>query len=87
MSPWLQTYEALKSYIASHGHLPDKHVVENRGLLNWAKYQRRRLRAGTMDAEQARLFTELLATRSTAHTGGRRRKVMPDSDPELGLDF
>ena len=33
---WLANYDALKEYIALHGHLPDKHRVEFRGLLNWA---------------------------------------------------
>ena len=35
-SNWYQNYEALKAYILERGHLPDKHVVENRALLNWA---------------------------------------------------
>ena len=35
---WYQNYEALKVYILQRGHLPDKHVVENRALLSWAKY-------------------------------------------------
>ena len=35
-SNWYQNYEALKDYILERGHLPDKHVVENRALLNWA---------------------------------------------------
>ena len=30
---WLANYEALKAYIDEHHHLPDKHKVENRGLL------------------------------------------------------
>ena len=33
-SNWYQNYEALKAYILERGHLPDKHVVENRALLN-----------------------------------------------------
>lgn len=35
---WLTNYEALKAYIDEHHHLPDKHKVENRGLLNFSKY-------------------------------------------------
>ena len=37
---WLANYEALKVYIDEHHHLPDKHKVENRGLLNFSKYTR-----------------------------------------------
>ena len=37
-SKWYQNYEALKAYILERGHLPDKHVVENRALLLEALY-------------------------------------------------
>ena len=72
---WHQNYEALKVYILQRGHLPDKHVVENRALLSWAKYQRKKIKEGTLDAEKRELFESLLATRSTEHTGGRRPKA------------
>lgn len=35
---WMANYEALEAYIIEHGHLPDKHVVENRALLFGALY-------------------------------------------------
>ena len=41
---WYRNYEALKAYILQRGHLPDKHVVENRALLSWAKYQRKKIK-------------------------------------------
>ena len=72
---WLANYESLKAYIIERGHLPDKHLVENRALLSWAKYQRRKIKECTLDAEKRELFESLLATRSTEHTGGRRKKV------------
>ena len=71
---WMTNYEALKAYILERGHLPDKHVVENRALLSWAKYQRKKIKEGTLDAEKRELFESLLATRSNEHTGGRRKK-------------
>ena len=74
-SNWYQNYAALKAYILERGHLPDKHVAENRALLSWAKYQRKKIKAGTLDAEKRELFESLLATRSTQHTGGRRKKL------------
>ena len=70
---WYQNYEALKAYIHERGHLPDKHVVENRALLSWAKYQRKKIKEGTLDVEKRELFEALLATRSNEHTGGRRK--------------
>ena len=71
----MANYKALKAYIDEHHHLPDKHKVESRALLSWAKYCRKKIMAGTLDTEKVRLFEELLATRSTEHTGGRRKKV------------
>ena len=54
--------------MAETGHFPDKHSVGN----NWVRYQRKRIKAGTMPEEQKWLFKELAASRSDAHTGGRK---------------
>ena len=72
-SNWSRNYEALKAYILQRGHLPDKHVVENRALLSWAKYQRKKTKEGRLDEEKRVMFEALLASRSTEHTGGRRK--------------
>ena len=72
---WHQNYEALKVYILQRGHLPDKHVVENRALLSWAKYQRKKIKEETLDEEKRELFEALLSSRSNEHTGGRRKKT------------
>ena len=71
---WWKNYEALKRYVLERGHLPDKHVVENRALLNWAKYNRKKIKAGTLETDKVQLFEELLALRSNEHTGGRKPK-------------
>lgn len=72
---WQANYEALKVYIAEHGHLPDKHKIESRSLLSWAKYCRKKIKSGTLEEVKLRLFEELLASRSTEHTGGRKKKT------------
>lgn len=36
----MEHYCLLKKYVSEHGHLPDKKKVENRGLLNWWKYNK-----------------------------------------------
>ena len=72
---WNQNFELLKVYIEEHHHLPDKKKVENRGLLSWAKYQRKRIKAGALDEEKTRLFLELMDSRSKEHSGGRVRKA------------
>lgn len=70
---WYRNFELLKVYISEHHHLPDKKKVENRGLLNWAKYQRRKIKEGTLEEEKVKEFMALMDTRTTEHTGGRRK--------------
>lgn len=67
---WMANYEALKTHVLETGHFYDKHTR----LCNWVKFQRKRIKAGTMPEEQMRLFRELEGLRSGAHTGGRRKK-------------
>lgn len=67
---WLANLEAVKAHVAETGHFPDKHSIGN----NWVRYQRKRIKAGTMPEEQKRLFEELAASRSDSHTGGRKKK-------------
>lgn len=71
---WMANYEELKAHVAITGHFPDKHSTLN----NWVRYQRKRIKAGTMQEEQMRLFQELAESRSTEHTGGRRKKNVDD---------
>ena len=71
---WVRNYLILQEYVRQRGHFPDKHNK----MLNWVKYQRKRIKAGSMPEEQMRLFKELCDQRSHEHTGGRRKKVQPD---------
>lgn len=72
---WLANYDGLKAYIDEHHHLPDKHKVENRGLLNFSKYTRKKIKEETLDEEKARELESVLNMRNhTIHTGGRRKK-------------
>lgn len=77
---WMANYEALKAYIDEHGHLPDKHKIESRALLSWAKYQRKKIKDGSLEEEKREMFDVLLATRSNEHTGGRRKNVPTTGD-------
>lgn len=67
---WLANYEELKAHVLETGHFCDKHTR----LCNWVKYQRKRIKAGTMPEEQRVLFEALEKMRSGEHTGGRRKK-------------
>lgn len=63
---WNRNFRKLKAYIDEHHYLPDKKKVENRGILNWVKYNRKKIKAGTLDPEKQRLFCDLLDSR---HSG------------------
>lgn len=67
---WLDNYEALKAHVLETGHFPNKHDKR----LYWAKFQMKKIKAGTLDPERQRLFEELMAMRSGQHTGGRKPK-------------
>ena len=49
---WLENYEALKAHVAQTGHFTNKHTRQD----NWCRYQRKRIKAGTMPQEQQTLF-------------------------------
>ena len=42
---WLANYEALKAHVLETGHFPNKHDKR----LNWAKFQMKKIKAGTME--------------------------------------
>lgn len=71
---WLTFFSELQAYIETQGHLPDKLVVENRGLLSKAKYLRKKIKAGKAEDWMLERFETILAMRSNEHTGGRRKK-------------
>lgn len=71
---WLTFFSELQAYIEAHGHLPDKHVVENRGLLSKAKYLRKKIKSGKAEDWMVERFETILAMRSNEHTGGRKKK-------------
>lgn len=72
---WIANYEALKSYIDEHHHLPDKHKETDRNKLNCWTYQMKKKKAGTLTEEQERMLQTLADSRSNEHTGGRRKKM------------
>lgn len=61
---WEMKYEQLKNYIQEHHHLPDKKKVDNRGLLNWWKYNKKMSKLGQLDAERIARLQELSDMRS-----------------------
>ena len=70
---WMANYKALKAHVAETGHFPDKHSRLN----NWARYQRKCIKADTLEDWKRELFEELADSRSsTEHTGGRKKKTL-----------
>lgn len=63
---WQENYERLKDYVVKYRHLPNKKKAENRGLLNWWKYNKKMVRLGRMDAERVVLLEELNQLREAA---------------------
>lgn len=57
---WHASFEELKTYVEKTGHFPGKHTRLN----NWCRYQRKRIKAGTMPQEQRDLFEEVARGRS-----------------------
>lgn len=72
---WITFINELREYILLHHHLPDKHKVEKRGLLNQTKYFRKKMKDGTLNAERVQELEAVLSMRSSEHTGGRRKKT------------
>ena len=56
---WMENYLQLKAYIQMHHQMPDKKKIENRGLLNWWKYNKKRLKAGKLELEKVERLLEL----------------------------
>lgn len=77
-SKWMSNYEALKTYIVEHHHLPPKNApLDAKFLLNWSKYVRRTIKEGTCDDWKRELFESLMAERHLdEHTSGMRKKEM-----------
>ena len=68
---WMMYYNELKAYVAEHHHFPVRHTTLN----NWIRYQRKRIKAGTLSEKLCLLFEELAASRHLdEHTGGRRKR-------------
>ena len=60
---WLKGYETLKNYIEEHKQLPNKKKVENRGLLNWWKYNKKLAKLDKLSEEKLQMLQELSDSR------------------------
>lgn len=60
---WLSHDKALRCYLEANHQLPDKKKVENRGLLNWWKYNKKLFKTGRLTEERLELLRQLNALR------------------------
>ena len=79
----MEHYSLLKEYVSEHGHLPDKKKVDNRGLLNWWKYNKKRAKQGLMLPDRLALLKTLSNMRLTVSKehdlfGGMSSSPQPD---------
>ena len=56
---WNKKYLVLKAYVEEYKQFPDKKKVENRALLNWWKYNKKRMKQGAMTEDKQALLLEL----------------------------
>lgn len=62
--------------MTEYHHLPPKNApLDAKYLLNRVKYQKKRMKAGMMTDEKKAMLECLLSSRSTAHTGRRKKNV------------
>lgn len=60
---WLAKYQQLKGYVEQYHQLPDKKKVENRGLLNWWKYNKKLAKLDKLSEEKLQMLQELSDSR------------------------
>lgn len=93
---WFYNYALLKAFIEETGHLPNKKKVENRGLLNWWKYNKKLIKAGKLDAERMQLLDELSNMRTSIESSINMEpsasteasdKLQPSDNLQLLLDL
>lgn len=69
---WLRNYQALKAFVAEYKHLPNKKKVENRGLLNWWKYNKRLIKLNKLPIEKVNLLSKLNEMRDVKQRKGNQ---------------
>ena len=58
---WLTRYQEVVDFIQTNHRNPSKHRIEEHGMLNWMKHNRKQMNAGVLKPERVTAFKELLA--------------------------
>ncbi len=57
---WCNKYNEVKAFIESNHRNPSKHRIEEHGMLNWVKQQRKLSNTGKLKPDRINLFNSLL---------------------------
>jgi len=57
---WLGRYEEVMGFVETNHRNPSKHRIEEHGMLNWLKANRKVMNAGRMKPERVERFKALL---------------------------
>lgn len=57
---WLARYNEVMGFLEENHRNPSKHRIEEHGMLNWLKANRKAMNAGKMKEERVEKFKELL---------------------------
>ena len=57
---WKVKYDEVVSFIETNHRNPSKHRIEEHGMLNWVKQQRKLCNAGKLKIDRINLFNSLL---------------------------
>ena len=58
---WLAKYKEIKVFIEREHRNPSRHRIEDHGMLNWLKANRKKMNAGKLQEPRLSKFKELLA--------------------------
>ncbi len=56
---WITNYKEVVDFVKKNKRIPSRHRIEDHRLLNWLKYNRKRIAAGTLSPSRLQLFNEL----------------------------
>ena len=57
---WQEKYDEVVCFIKTNHRNPSKHRIEEHGMLNWVKQQRKLSNAGKLKIDRIELFNRLL---------------------------
>ena len=56
---WNKNFEEVAAYIREYKRCPSKHRIQDHRMLNWIKYNKKRMAQGRLSPERTRRFLEL----------------------------